>query len=169
MFVFFDQLRQSFRFQWRGVGDQIETLNDGVPEGGGATEGMEEREAAENFGIRGKVYSAGELADICQDVAVRKGNSFRLARGARSEEKNRFVIVFRFFKTEQLDEGVNGKDLGKDDPFDDLLFKQRKSSLNEDEIAVWRPREGRDLANEWVRGDEFVEVGLFDGRLHRVA
>ncbi len=43
-----DEFGEAFGFERAGVGDEVDAFDDGVPEGDGAAEGVEEGEAAED-------------------------------------------------------------------------------------------------------------------------
>lgn len=65
-----DELCDAFGFEGAGVCDEVDALDDGVPECDGAAEGVEEWEAAEDGGVWADVEAGGELGDVGEDVAV---------------------------------------------------------------------------------------------------
>ena len=77
--VIVNELGESFGFQGGRVGHEVEPLDDRIPEGGGAAKGVEEGEAPKDFGVVRQANATGELADVAQQVAVRKGDPLWLA------------------------------------------------------------------------------------------
>ena len=159
-----DEFGEAFGFQRAGVGDEVDALDDREPEGDGAAERVEQRQAAENGRAHRQIEPGAELGDVGQHVAVAEHHAFRLAGGAGGEEQRGLVIAAAFVEPEQRAEHRGGQQFGEDGPGDDLLLEGGQDALDENEIAVRRPREGGNLADEGIGGDEAVHAGLADAR-----
>ena len=74
-----DELGEALCLEGAGISHKVEAFNDGEPEGYGAPEGMEQREASEKLGFGREPELAAKLADIGKDVAVGKRDAFGFA------------------------------------------------------------------------------------------
>ncbi len=164
-----DEFGEAFGFHGAGVGDQVDALDDGEPEGDGAAEGVEEGEAAEDAGVFvGQGEGGAELTDVGEDVAVAEGDALGFAGGAGGEEEDGFVIAAAAAEAEHFGEEAEGEDLAEDGPLDDLILDAGEDALDEEKVAIGRPGEAGDFAHEGIGSDEAVEVGLTDGGLDGV-
>ena len=137
-----DEFREAFGFEGAGVGDEIDALDDGEPEGDGAAEGVEEWEAAEDGCVGCEVEACSELADVGEDVAVAEDDAFGFAGGAGGEEERGFGVARVFFQAKDRAEDGGGEDFGEDGPGDDFFLQGGEDALDEDQVAVGWPGEG---------------------------
>lgn len=98
-----------------------------------------------------------------------EGDAFGFARGARGEKEEGLVIALGLPEAKKFDEDGGGEEFAKNDPFDDVLFEFGKDAFDENQLTIGRPWEFGDFPNERIGGDEAVEVGLTNRRLHGLA
>ena len=91
-----DEFGEALGFERAGVGDEVHAFDDREPEGDGAAEGMEKRQAAEDGGAGGQIEAGAELRDVRKHVAVAERHAFRFAGGAGGEEQGGLVIAAAF-------------------------------------------------------------------------
>jgi hypothetical protein len=129
----FDEVGEFNDFERGGVSDEVDAFDDGVPEGDGAAEGMEEGEAAEDAIVDVEVEAGGELVDVSDDVAMGEGDALGIAGAAAGEEDDGFFVGGGCLgDAEDTGEGFGGEDFAESEPEGDFGFEGREDAFEED-------------------------------------
>ena len=157
------QFRQLGDFQGARVSDERVALDDRKPQGHGATERVEEGQAAEDFIFSRQTQTEGKLGDVANNIPVAEGHAFGFAGAATGENQGGFLIASHGAETEHFSKKGLRENLEGDQPLHYFGLQPRQDALNKHELLGGGPGKGLGLPDKGIGSDEAVDAALADG------